>query len=129
MRICTRSVIRQTLAVCFLVIGSLGLAPSSAQQSAPAVQKLEAARKLILNLRTRIDYAGDGSRWHVLYRQTEWNPKQTAVVICDMWDKHWCACSTKRVGEMAPRMNEVVSALREKGALIIHCPSDTMEFY
>ena len=30
---------------------------------------------------------------------------------------------------MAPRMNEVLKAARYKGVLIIHCPSDTMEFY
>lgn len=30
---------------------------------------------------------------------------------------------------MAPRMNEVLHAARRLGALIIHCPSDTMDFY
>jgi nicotinamidase-related amidase len=30
---------------------------------------------------------------------------------------------------MAPRMNDVLTAARKKGALIIHCPSDTMAFY
>jgi nicotinamidase-related amidase len=30
---------------------------------------------------------------------------------------------------MAPRVNEVAKALRAKGVLIIHCPSDTMKFY
>jgi type 1 glutamine amidotransferase/nicotinamidase-related amidase len=30
---------------------------------------------------------------------------------------------------MAPRMNEVLKAARSKGVLIIHCPSNTMEFY
>src|SRR4051812_38421053 len=58
-----------------------------------------------------------------------WDASKTAVVICDMWDKHWCAGATGRVGEMAPRMNEVVAAMRAKGALIVHCPSDTMSFY
>jgi nicotinamidase-related amidase len=30
---------------------------------------------------------------------------------------------------MAPRVDAVAKALRSKGALIIHCPSDTMKFY
>lgn len=30
---------------------------------------------------------------------------------------------------MAPRMNQVIAELRKRGALIIHCPSDTMKFY
>ena len=58
-----------------------------------------------------------------------WDPKKTALVICDMWDQHWCEGSTRRVGEMAPRMNEVVKKARAQGVLIIHCPSDTMKFY
>lgn len=62
-------------------------------------------------------------------KKVEWEAKKSAVVICDMWDKHWCAGATRRVGEMAPRMNDVVVEARKRGALIIHCPSDTMNFY
>src|SRR5512147_2519685 len=58
-----------------------------------------------------------------------WSPEKTAVVICDMWDQHWCRGATARVAEMAPRMNEVVGELRRRGVLVIHCPSDTMKFY
>lgn len=59
----------------------------------------------------------------------EWNPQETAIIICDMWDKHWCASATKRVAEMAPFMNNVVSIARGKGVLIVHAPSQCMEFY
>ncbi len=62
-------------------------------------------------------------------RVLTWEPKRTAVVVCDMWDQHHCPDATDRVGEMAPRMNEVLKAARDRGALIIHCPSDTLEFY
>ena len=58
-----------------------------------------------------------------------WDPHQTAVVICDMWDHHWCKAAEERVGELAPHVNEFVSALRDRGVLVIHCPSDTMNFY
>ncbi|MEO6035644.1 MAG: ThuA domain-containing protein, partial [Verrucomicrobiota bacterium] len=37
--------------------------------------------------------------------------------------------ATARVGEMAPRMNEVIKEARRRGILIIHCPSETMDFY
>ena len=30
---------------------------------------------------------------------------------------------------MAPRMNQVVSAARNRGVMIFHCPSDTMKYY
>lgn len=59
----------------------------------------------------------------------EWDPSKTAIVICDMWDKHWCPTATARVGEMAPVMNRVVQAARAKGVLIVHSPSDTLGFY
>ncbi len=60
---------------------------------------------------------------------TKWDAKKTAVVICDMWSKHWCASATGRVGEMAPRMNAVVESARKKGCLIIHCPSGGVKLY
>jgi len=58
-----------------------------------------------------------------------WEPAKTALIICDMWDTHTCPNSATRVAEMAPRVDAVAKALRVKGALIIHCPSDTMKFY
>ena len=50
-------------------------------------------------------------------------------MICDMWAQHWCKGATRRVAEMAPRVNLVVNAARERGALIIHCPSGGMNHY
>src|SRR5262249_29176169 len=35
----------------------------------------------------------------------------------------------KRVGEMAPVMNQVVKEARKRGVFIIHAPSDTMDYY
>jgi nicotinamidase-related amidase len=54
---------------------------------------------------------------------------RTAIIICDMWDTHTCGMSAHRVALMAPRMNQVVSAARSLGVMIIHAPSDTMKFY
>src|SRR5688572_23903289 len=56
-------------------------------------------------------------------------PRETAIVVCDMWDVHWCQGATQRVAELAPVMNEVIAAARELGVLIIHAPSSTMTFY
>src|SRR5690606_19870350 len=42
---------------------------------------------------------------------------------------HWCESATERVAEMAPVMNEVLTAARNKGVLIIHAPSGTLETY
>ena len=54
---------------------------------------------------------------------------RTAIIICDMWDTHTCGMSAQRVALMAPRMNQVVSAARSLGVMIIHAPSDTMKYY
>lgn len=99
-------------------------APALAQDKAGT-----APGKISLNIRRRVETKPGSGRHHAISESVEWDAKKTAVVICDMWDKHWCAGATKRVGEMAPRMNEVVSQARKLGALIIHCPSDTLDFY
>ena len=62
-------------------------------------------------------------------RTIEWDAKETAVVICDMWDKHWCEGATRRGGVIAPHINEMAKAVRARGGFIVHAPSDTMKFY
>jgi type 1 glutamine amidotransferase/nicotinamidase-related amidase len=84
---------------------------------------------LTLRQRSRIETEKGSGRHHTLTKEVQWNASKTAVVLCDMWDKHWCPGATARVAEMAPRMNQVVAEARRRGALIIHCPSDTMDFY
>jgi len=59
----------------------------------------------------------------------QWPVARTAIIICDMWDAHTCSLSAQRVAALAPRMNQVVSAARGHGVMIIHAPSDTMKFY
>jgi nicotinamidase-related amidase len=89
------------------------------------------AEPITLHTRTRaLPEGGAGAGVPVISQKAvQWDPARTAVVVCDMWDKHHCPDATERVGEMAPRMNEVLKAARRKGMLIIHCPSDTMDFY
>ena len=66
---------------------------------------------------------------NVVTKNVVWNPKNTAIIIIDMWDKHHCISAARRVAELAPFLNEVVNKAREKGILIIHAPSDCMDFY
>lgn len=83
---------------------------------------------LVLHTRAQIRAAA-ADQFKVAEKEVRWDPKKTAIVVCDMWNEHWCRGATRRVAEMAPRMNEVIHAAREKGVLIIHCPSSCMEFY
>jgi nicotinamidase-related amidase/type 1 glutamine amidotransferase len=59
----------------------------------------------------------------------QWEPDQTAVIVCDMWDAHHCLNAVRRVEEMAPRMNQVLERARSQGVLIIHAPSSCMAPY
>lgn len=56
-------------------------------------------------------------------------PAKTAVVVCDMWDDHWCQSASKRCAELAKKAEPVLKACRDSGMTIVHCPSDTMAFY
>ena len=78
-----------------------------------------------LSLRARRRTREAGVSEQVLH----WPVARTAIIICDMWDTHTCGMSAQRVALMAPRMNQVVSAARSLGVMIIHAPSDTMKYY
>ena len=62
-------------------------------------------------------------------RTLHWKPSETAIIICDMWDNHWCKGATKRVTELARPLNEVVEAARQQGIFVIHAPSTTVDPY
>jgi nicotinamidase-related amidase len=62
-------------------------------------------------------------------REEAWAPSETAVILCDMWDDHWCKSAARRVGELAGPMNELVRKARSQGAFIIHAPSSVVAFY
>lgn len=98
-----------TLIACLLV-------PLEAAQSAPfTVQK-----------RSRADVDGAS----VTREATEtWQPEETAIIVCDMWDSHHCLNAVRRCVELAPRMNQVLEAARGRGVLIIHAPSSCMAAY
>jgi nicotinamidase-related amidase len=62
-------------------------------------------------------------------KEISWDPKKTALIICDMWDDHWCHSAAKRVAEMAGPLNDTVKVARARGVFIIHAPSSVTSFY
>ncbi len=62
-------------------------------------------------------------------KKAAWDPKKTAIIVCDMWDHHWCKSAEARVGELAGPMNEMLKAARAKGVFVIHAPSTCTGFY
>ena len=88
----------------------------------PAAAVPQAERRLSLDARRRTA-AG------AIDQKLTWNPRQTAVIVCDMWDDHYCLSSVGRLEAMIPRMNETLDAARRLGVHVIHAPSGTMDFY
>ena len=81
---------------------------------------------LVLRSQQKIHEAG---RYHTQLRKVQWNPKQTCIIVCDMWDSHHCHNAVKREAQLVERMNRVLKKAREQGVLIIHSPSNCMAAY
>lgn len=86
------------------------------------------AAKIKVTIQKRIP-VNNSENFTVVKQTQQWDPSETAIIICDMWNEHWCKGATQRVGELAPKMNRVINAARDKGFLIVHAPSDCMNFY
>lgn len=81
------------------------------------------------SLRTAVQPFKGSADWESALVSRELAPKETALLICDMWDRHWCTSATRRCGVLAEKMAPVVEAARAQGIQIIHAPSDCMEYY
>ena len=100
------------MTICFLV------SPLTTQAQLEALQVKKQSRIQL-----------DSAKFDLALQTESWQTDQTALIICDMWNKHWCPTATERVEELAPFMNEVVKIARERGVFIIHAPSGVTDFY
>ena len=110
----------------------LGVAVSTGCTEAGSNVQGEGEGRLLLNTRSRVasESKGEGvAPYAVVEKQESWDPLKTAIIICDMWDDHWCKGAAQRVAEMAGPMNVVVRNARDRGALVIHAPSTTVAAY
>lgn len=69
------------------------------------------------------------SVWAVREEMRNWSANETALLLCDVWDGHWCRGAVERLDGLLPRMQQVVETARAQGVQIVHAPSDTMDFY
>lgn len=104
------------------VIGALALIWSCSQVSA-----VFADESLQMTLRSRDASQENGDR--VKLEKQRWNAGKTAVIVCDMWNAHHCYRAVQRETEMVPRMNQLISSLRDSGCVVIHAPSGCMDYY
>jgi nicotinamidase-related amidase len=105
----------------FLAMGIAGLPdrPSTAAEPEP----------LVLRLKHQVEAPGGSGTYRPVEKPATWDPAKTALIVCDMWDLHHSLNATLRLKEMAPRMNQTLSAARARGVLIIHAPSSCMDTY
>jgi len=87
------------------------------------------AADLQLGLRSRIEVFKGSGVWQEIQLRDSFPTSQTAILICDMWDKHWCSGASRRVADLAHRMAPLLDEARAHGVQIIHAPSETMKFY
>jgi nicotinamidase-related amidase len=109
---------------CFLLILAFELS-----NTALIAQQQDNLPTLKISMQKRLPSEVEKGSWFIANEIQQWKPSETAIIICDMWDQHWCKGAASRVKEMAPYLNDVVSIARNKGVLIVHAPSECMAFY
>ena len=110
---------RSSILVSILVLMTLAAKPATG----------DADPSILVSLQKRIPSDQEEGAFILVNEIQEWRASETAIIICDMWDNHWCRGASARVAEMAPHLNDVISIARRKGVLIVHAPSDCMEYY
>ena len=111
---------RWTFALCVLCLTAVFSDSGSAADS---------EKQLSLQTRLRVPIDKESPRFRTITRPAKWSPRQTAIVVCDMWDLHHCLNATRRGGELTPRMNRVLTSARKQGITVIHAPSSCMKAY
>lgn len=84
---------------------------------------------LHLHLRTRVETFKGSGVWDEVVLPRDLPARATAIILCDVWDKHWCESATKRCDVLAYKMVPVLDSARRAGVQIIHAPSECMDFY
>eukprot|EP00913_Durusdinium_trenchii_P035335 g33065.t1 len=103
---------------------SIAAEPADAEPRVPNRPKVPGRMKF--HLRSRVETAKGSGKVKAVTRVAEWETAKTVIIICDMWNGHYCKSSAQRVDAMAPKMNRVITAARNHGVMIIHAPSGTL---
>lgn len=82
-----------------------------------------------LALRSRVEMFRGSDEWNEVRIDYPFDPAKSALIVCDMWDKHWCSGANVRVAALVKKLEPVLETARRKGMIIVHAPSETMSFY
>src|ERR1700745_1806889 len=91
-----------------ILMGTLGMARLlvAAKKSSPTMR---------LPLRTRVEAFKGSGLWEEVHFEKEFPVAETGLLICDMWDNHWCSGAARRVGVLAKMMAPVVDQAAAAG--------------
>ncbi len=107
----------------------LGADPKSEAAPELIVNKPKTPGQFVLHQRTRTEATKGSGVWKEGGKEVVWNASETVIIVCDMWDGHYCVSASERVADMVPRMNAVLTAARNHGATVIHAPSGVTYHY
>ena len=83
------SVSRRYLAITTILVLSMTIAQAKSYKAEQVVR---------VSLQKRIPSDVEPGAFIIVNEIQEWNGAETAIIICDMWDEHWCSGATSRVG-------------------------------
>ncbi len=119
----------QTTASCTCLLLCAGIVLSTVVATEPPAKQQPWQLKLRLQSPDGPPQSQQPRGWQRTERAAEWQPARTAVIVCDVWDRHHCLNAVRRMTEFLPRMNQLLTVCRSNGATIIHSPSDCMPTY
>jgi nicotinamidase-related amidase len=119
----------RSLFLTLLVVGGTGPVAPADKAAEPIPNRPRVPGLLRLHLQERRETAPGSGQFQVVERTVDWNVAQTAIIVCDMWDDHYCKMAGQRVNALVPAMNQVLTAARSHGVMIIHAPSGTLDLY
>jgi len=112
----------------FLAASAAGATLGGSIMSRLLAAEKESSRPIDLPVRKRKRVAG-GEEFQVATEVVKLKPRETALLICDVWNHHWCRSAERRCDALAKKMAPLVDQARAAGLHIVHAPSDTLAAY
>ena len=117
--------------MCFLLLTASFIYVSKfslRQQGKPVLLSSEGYIKVCLT--SRVLEVGDSSVDIIpKINCSHWLTNQTAIIVVDMWDTHWCRSMASRVEALVEDMVSVLAAARRRGIQVIFAPAEVHNFY
>jgi nicotinamidase-related amidase len=107
--------------------GNLGHLPASEPVRTAATSRQ--SDPIPVTLRNQVPLIEGSGRYMSATETQHWSVERVAIIICDVWDSHHCLNAVRRVHELTPRIDAIADYLRDRGATVIHAPSDCMAAY